>query len=233
MMETIRGSQLSKFPLEPLNIVADLLYYDGPFLSLLELEHDSGESYYFYYWCNLDERYNRWLIFRVTQKQVTDYLTGKTSLRAIISHPIDHYYFLGDMDNDSEWQQLYLVMSADLPLSYWPKENSWFDRELSGVSEEDWQILEQRFLTDSSYYDERVSKIEAVNCDTVDGDWLPKRGQRLSAVSQPELTAISRESLEQLLTTIIGKQLETLLPRMLEEVVLKKLTKPSTSSPSF
>jgi hypothetical protein len=158
MMEAIRGSQLSEFPLEPLNVVADLLYYDGPFLSLLELEHDSGQSYYFYYWCNQDERYNRWLIFRVTQKQVTGYLTGKTTLREIVTRPTDHYYFLGDMDDDSEWQQLYLVMPLDLPHSYWPKENSWFNRELSGVNEEDWQILKQRFLTDSSVFAEIIAR---------------------------------------------------------------------------
>jgi hypothetical protein len=44
------------------------------------------------------------------------------------------------------------------------------------------------------------------------------------------LIEISEERLEQLLTTIIGKQLETLLPRVLEEVVLKKLESSSTSS---
>lgn len=230
MMETIRGSQLSKFPLEPLNLVADLLYYDGPFLSLLESEHNFGESYYFYYWCNLDERYNRWLIFRVTRKQVTGYLTGRTTLREIITHPIEHYYFLGDMDDDSEWQQLYLVMPSDLPHSYWPKENSWFNRELSGVSEEDWNILEQRFLTAPSYHDKRDPQIEVVRGDTIDEDRLLKPGQRLIGVSQTGLTGgISREILEQVLTEVIGKQLEMRLPKLLEEIVLKALAKPSTA----
>jgi hypothetical protein len=65
----------------------------------------------------------------------------------------------------------------------------------------------------TTYYDERVSKIETISCDTLDDDWLPERGQCLSGVSQTELTdGISRVTLEQMLTKInamqFGKQLE-------------------------
>jgi len=211
-MELIKGSYLEKLPLEPLRIIADLVYYDGPLLTLLSSQ--SGENDYFYYWCDIDDRYNRWLVFRVTETQIKSYLQGQRSLREVIRHPMDNYYFVGDMDNQLNWQQVWLVMLSDLPSSYLPKEDSWFDKELDGINEEDWKILEQRFLTDSSYFDERISKT--------------KRGQRLSGVAQTELTnGISKETLEQVLTEVIGKQLETLLPKLLEE---KTLAKPSTAS---
>lgn len=185
-MELIKGCYLEKLPLEPLRIIADLVYYDGPLLTLLS--NQTGENDYFYYWCDIDDQYNRWLVFRVTKTQIKSYLQGQRSLREVIRHPIDNYYFVGDMDNQLNWQQVWLVMPSDLPSSYLPKADSWFDKELDGINEEDWQILEQRFLTDFSSSDESVSKT--------------KRGQRLSAVSQAELTGgISRETLEQVLMT--------------------------------
>lgn len=54
----------------------------------------------------------------------------------------------------------------------------------------------------TTYYDERPTKLEEVRCDTPDDDWLPRRGQRLSGVAHPELTAstASKEILEQLFT---------------------------------
>lgn len=147
-MVPIKGAKLEKFPFEQLNRVADLVYYDGPLLTLLG--NDSGENYYFYYWCSVDDHYNRWLVFRVTEKQIRSYLTGQISLRYLILNPADNYYFLGDMDNDLEWQQVYLVMPENLPKSYLPRKEVPFNRELDDVSEEDWKILEQRFLTESS-----------------------------------------------------------------------------------
>ncbi len=58
----------------------------------------------------------------------------------------------------------------------------------------------------TTYYDERVSQIEAVSCDTIDEDWLPKPGQRLSGASPTELIyGISREILEQVLQQLVDQ----------------------------
>jgi len=40
----------------------------------------------------------------------------------------------------------------------------------------------------TTYYDERVSQIKAVSCDTIDENWLPKRGQRLNFGKTANLT---------------------------------------------
>jgi len=49
-------------------------------------------------------------------------------------------------------------------------------------------------------------------------------------VLKKQVVEISVDQLEALLSDIIGKQLETLLPKLLEEIVLKTLAKPSTAS---
>ncbi|EDN65617.1 hypothetical protein BGP_0795 [Beggiatoa sp. PS] len=63
-MQEITGYLLEHFPLNLRDIV-DLIYFDGPLLTLFENEY--GDSY-LYYWCDVDEQCNRWLVFRVTKK---------------------------------------------------------------------------------------------------------------------------------------------------------------------
>jgi len=62
MALTIKGDKLETFPLD-LRAVADLIYCDGPLVSLFE---SHWEGYY----------YNRWLVFRISDIQITSYLLG-------------------------------------------------------------------------------------------------------------------------------------------------------------
>lgn len=141
IVETIEGHKL---PLT-LNKIADLLYYDGPFLSLFE--DNEEKTYYLYRWCDVDENCNRWLIFRVNQKQIKDYINGNLSMRKIIMKT--ESYFLCDINNDIEYESVYFITSSQLPESYIPGIKSLFDPELSGISDEDLFILKKRFLSDN------------------------------------------------------------------------------------
>ncbi|TAG74491.1 MAG: hypothetical protein EAZ23_06010 [Oscillatoriales cyanobacterium] len=64
LSEQLIGFKLDKFPLS-LRSIVHLEYFDGPLLSLFENEY--GDSY-LYSWCDVDNLYNRWLVFRVAQR---------------------------------------------------------------------------------------------------------------------------------------------------------------------
>ena len=128
MVVEIKGIKLDTFPLKNLTKVADLIYFDGPLLSHFKNEY--GDNY-FYYWCDVNENFNRWLIFRVADKSLNGYLSGAISLRELIEKPSDGFVYLVDIDDDLEFHNLQMVQ--DLSDDYLPEADSYFDRSLSEI----------------------------------------------------------------------------------------------------
>ena len=65
--------KLPKFPLN-LKWIVTLEYFEGEFLALFENEEG---DFYLYSWCDRNDEYNRWLVFRITLKNLQKYLEGK------------------------------------------------------------------------------------------------------------------------------------------------------------
>ena len=42
--------------------ICDLLYYEGPWISLFK----SNDDYYIVKWCDVNEKYNTWIVFKIT-----------------------------------------------------------------------------------------------------------------------------------------------------------------------
>jgi len=122
-MQEITGYPLDNFPLNLRDII-DLIYFDGPLLTLFENEY--GDSY-LYYWCDVDEYCNRWLVFRVTQKMLKFYVTKKISLRELILNPVDGFLYSIDLDDDLQCRGTYLVQPNNLPKKYTPAVDSYYD----------------------------------------------------------------------------------------------------------
>lgn len=141
MMEIINGHKLS------LNLekIADLLYFDGPFVSLFE--DNEKKTYYLYRWCDADKNCNRWLIFKANHKQIKNYIDGNLSMREIVMGT--ESFFLCDINNDIEYEHVYFITCSQLPASYIPGMKSFFDLELSGISEDDLSILKERFMSEN------------------------------------------------------------------------------------
>lgn len=74
MMEPINGISLDRLPVTNLKTVADLIYHDGPILSLLQ--HPKGD-HYLYCWSDADDQYHRWLIFRAVDADLRLFLEEK------------------------------------------------------------------------------------------------------------------------------------------------------------
>lgn len=95
-----------------LRTVAHLEYHDGPLLSLLV---NARDEYFLYSWTDTDSRVNRWLLFRLTDKQALRFLTGQMALRDLILNPADDYVLVVDVDGQGRRTNVWQVAPADLP----------------------------------------------------------------------------------------------------------------------
>ena len=126
MMEPVNGLRLKAFFLKNLEKIADLIYFDGPLLS--HFKNEDGDSY-LYYWCDADEVYNRWLVFRVTDEDLNQYLLRQSSLREIILDLADGFMYVADIDDDLNFDNVYIIQPEDLPTVYFPDVDSFYEFE--------------------------------------------------------------------------------------------------------
>ena len=123
-METHKGSNIETLPIGKLRKVADLIYFDGPLLSLFK---DFKDENYLYYWCDSDAQANRWLIFRVTTEHLNSYLNHEVSLRSLIFAADAAKTFLVDLDNQLQHLKVLSVSPDDLSSAYLPDEDSLYE----------------------------------------------------------------------------------------------------------
>ena len=124
-METTKGHIVDQLPLKLRHII-DLIYFEGPLLSVFKNESD---DLYFYYWCDIDTDYNRWIIFRIIQQDLKEYLLGKISLSNLIVKPVDGFVYIVDIDDELNFHNVCIAKPSELPQSYVPKKDSLYDLE--------------------------------------------------------------------------------------------------------
>lgn len=120
-MEKLNSTILPRLSLPKLRKISDLLYYDGPLLS--HFISDNNDNYLFY-WVDVDDNYNRWLVLRVTFQDLEAYYLKKKTLQQLITNPADNYLFSVDIDNEIKYHNIQLLTVQDLPKSYIPEADS-------------------------------------------------------------------------------------------------------------
>lgn len=120
-MEELEGKILKDFPLRELRKVADLIYFEGPLLSVFQ--HPEGD-YYLYYWCDTNDEVNRWIAFPVDSGDLRSYLNKKKPLRDLVLNPKNELLFVVEIDKDLKYQKSYALSPGNLPEPYIPAEDS-------------------------------------------------------------------------------------------------------------
>jgi hypothetical protein len=129
-MRPIPGQTIEVSPFGELVKEADLIYYDGPLLSL----YSSGSGdLYLYYWCDADSEVNRWIVSRVLQDRVNRYLRRRMTLRELLLSPADGFCYVNDISSNLETVRLSIVDPGDLPDSYRPGEQSYHEFDVDQV----------------------------------------------------------------------------------------------------
>jgi len=112
----------SDFNISSLKKVSDLIYFDGPLLS--HFKNNDGDDFLFY-WVDVDEKYNRWVIFKTEPYELRDYLDGNMILADIMKNTI---LYCVDIDNNLnyhnikiidiiEYEKLYMDLDYTLPFN--------------------------------------------------------------------------------------------------------------------
>jgi hypothetical protein len=156
-MKTIEGYRI-EYDFSGFKRMADLIYFDGPLLS--HYVSDKGDDYLFY-WVDRDEKYNRWLVLRVSLANIQKYIGGKQTLRELLESPNDGYLYCVDMDDNLRCHNVKLVQPLAVPEDYRPEADSFYAFE--PVPAEDAEELMTYELTipykEQSRFEEVLDKI--------------------------------------------------------------------------
>ena len=123
-MINLNGSNLQKFPLQNLSWERDLIYFEGPLLS--EFTVKNGEKY-LKYWCDCNDEYNRWMLFRIKEEDRLRLVLGELSLIDCIKDKAGNFVFFVDENEHKSFYQL--VDLSDVPQEYFPELDSYLNIE--------------------------------------------------------------------------------------------------------
>lgn len=121
-MKQIEGFDIN-FDFGDFKKMADLVYFDGPFLS--HYVSGKGDDYLFY-WVDRDETYNRWLVLRVNLANLQKYIGKELTLRELIENPNDGFLYSVDVDNNLHYHNVKLIQPSALPEEYLPESDSYY-----------------------------------------------------------------------------------------------------------
>lgn len=106
--------------------VGDLSYFEGPLLSLFQ-ELNSGH-FYLFDWVDRDDKFNRWMIYRVSPKILLHFINCKISHFELFERRPDKEVYFADIDSRNK-----LFFDYDsyeikgLPQNYYPNSDNFFE----------------------------------------------------------------------------------------------------------
>ncbi len=135
-MEKLIGTDISHFiNLSNHKWIEDLIYYDGPFLSLYD-NSDNWDYQYLYYWVDCDDEWNRYMIFEVDYDDLENYKNKNITLKDLILRAVNNVYVFMLSDGDVT-DEIILVNKENIPISYFPNDDSFYDKKLNFKNSEE------------------------------------------------------------------------------------------------
>lgn len=124
-MKTLAETILAKSPIKKLTHVRDLVYFDGPLLSVYT---NAKNEPFLRYWCDCDEHQNRWMILRVSSEDIQKLTLRQLALDDVIPAAVkDDYVLFEDVGDEISSATVRLVLLDDIPDDYKPRERSFLE----------------------------------------------------------------------------------------------------------
>ncbi|MEL0644589.1 DUF6575 domain-containing protein [Olleya sp. Ti.3.14] len=153
-MEKVKETLIPKNSLPKMIKIRDLIYFDGPLLSHFETIYNEN---FLFYWVDTNQDFNRWLIFRTSEVLLDKYIEKKKSLLELMTDENIGNFYKIDIDNDLNHNNLSIIEFKDIPESYLPEKNSFYnfqsinsDDELKYISERQNVGILQAYYNESS-----------------------------------------------------------------------------------
>jgi hypothetical protein len=115
---------MTKINMSDLINIGDLMYFDGPLMSLFMTKNKA--HFYIFDWVNSNEQFNQWIAYQVPLSQVSKFMDGTLSHRDLMRYSLHNEFTLIDIDDDLNYYQRIPLTFEALPISYLPKENTYF-----------------------------------------------------------------------------------------------------------
>jgi len=123
-MEKLEGKQVAVSMLEQFSKVRDLIYYEGALLS--HFRNSAGQNF-FYSWCDCSDEVHRWMVWEVSEADIKQYLNNQKSLRNLLTNESVKTVYVADIDDNVKVKRLIAVQTGNLPESYLPTADSFFE----------------------------------------------------------------------------------------------------------
>lgn len=124
-MKAIEGVEM-KNPGFKIWKIGDLIYHEGPFLS-----HFAGDDNreYFMKWVDKNDALHRWMLFSVTDNNLSDFFNKKISLKDLIKLNPNGIVFFFDFGGDFQIRKTVISDLDSIPTEYYPSNDSFYDED--------------------------------------------------------------------------------------------------------
>lgn len=125
-MQAVPGKKFSGTELPPFTWNADLIEFDGPFVSLFKSDRDDDALFV---WLDCDRYKNRWCIAQLARDTLREYLSKKIALRDVIERAGELYLY--DVGTSGRRSNFVAVRADLLPETYMPARDSFLDLDFA------------------------------------------------------------------------------------------------------
>ena len=138
-MREVPGYKLLDWPFKDYKYISDLIDFDGPVL--VHYMTDDASHHALYYWVESNEKYNRWLCFGVTGKELYNYIHNSISLFELIERKKQESFYTVDIDKDLIYSNFHLIKGYAIPDEYYPDVNSYYLDEITPYYNDLFEVL--------------------------------------------------------------------------------------------
>ncbi len=124
-METLNGKNIDNLIFKnSLTRIVDVQNFEGPLLTLFK--DTVTNNLYLFDWVDRDILFNRWIVYRCDPNKLNQFIKAKISHYDLFvsDEPI---CYLIDIDENIVWNNLKEIMKKDLPKSYLPQRDVFFE----------------------------------------------------------------------------------------------------------
>lgn len=103
-----------------LKFVEDLLYYDGPLVSLYKNDQDEN---FLYWWLNNETHVQNWALLKLSQTTVDDFINKKKTCLETIKSAFECYLVCCVFEKDKSYNLVYSCSFEEILKDCLPKED--------------------------------------------------------------------------------------------------------------